>query len=70
MKFDPKELSARTITFFVLALLAVIFILQNFGTIDFKILFIKISMPSIIFSSLLLVIGFAGGLLYKGRRGK
>ncbi len=68
MKFDPKELNARTITFFVLALLALIIILQNLTGTAFKVLFIDIGMPRIFFFSILLGIGFAGGLLYKSKK--
>jgi len=52
----------------VLALCAVIFIVQNMFTTEFRILFITIQMPALIFYAVLLAIGFILGMLVKGKK--
>lgn len=65
---QPKNLATpKNITIVVLALLAVIFLIQNMNPTSFRILFIEIKMPGIIFYILLLGIGFVLGYLFSRR---
>lgn len=65
---EMKKLEPKTIVFIVLILLAVIFVIQNLGNVPFKILFVTVQMPGIIFYSLLLGIGFLLGFLFVNRK--
>ena len=62
--------NARTVTIFVLVILALIFILQNMTEAPFRLLFITITMPALILYALLLGIGFLVGFLFAGRKDK
>ncbi len=64
------NMDTRTILIFILVVLAVIFAIQNLTPIDFKLLFITISMPGLIFYALLVGIGFLIGYLFAGRKNK
>lgn len=61
-------MQTRLIMGIVLALCAVIFVIQNMHTATFKILFISIQMPALVFYAILLVIGFALGILIKNKK--
>lgn len=63
-----QKLETRTYVIIGLVVLAVIFLIQNFATATLNILFIKITMPSIIFYSILLGIGFLLGFLSKSKK--
>ena len=63
-----QKLETRTYVIIGLVVLAVIFLIQNFSTATLNILFIKITMPSIIFYSILLGIGFLLGFLSKNKK--
>ncbi len=61
-------MQTRLIMGVVLVLCAVIFVIQNMFEAKFNILFITITMPALIFYALLLVIGFALGVLVKSKK--
>ncbi|HPN81786.1 MAG TPA: hypothetical protein PLM00_00230 [Spirochaetota bacterium] len=61
-------MQTRMIMGVVLAVCAVIFIAQNMSDATFKILFITIQMPALIFYVLLLVIGFGLGIVVKSKK--
>jgi len=63
-----QKLEIKTYVMIGLVVLAVIFLIQNFATSTLKIFFIKITMPSIIFYSILLGIGFLLGFLSKNKK--
>lgn len=65
---EMKKLEPKTIIFIVLVLLAVIFVIQNLSNVPFKILFVTVQMPGIIFYTLLLGIGFLLGFLFANRK--
>lgn len=60
---------AKLITVSVLALLVVVVLLQNSGSIETKLLFVTVTMPRIILLSVTLLVGFVLGLLTAGRLG-
>ncbi len=60
-------MQTRMIMGIVLAVCAVIFIAQNMFDTKFKILFITIEMPALIFYVALLVIGFGLGIVVKSK---
>jgi len=63
---------AKLITIVVLAIIAVIIIVQNLETVDTKLLFITISMPRAVLLAVTWLIGMACGILIplKGKRSK
>ncbi len=60
-------MQTRMIMGIVLAVCAFIFIAQNMFDTKFKVLFITIEMPALIFYVLLLVIGFGLGIVVKSK---
>lgn len=61
-------MQTRIIMGVVLALCAVIFVIQNMANTKFNILFISIEMPALIFYVILLVIGFGLGIIVKSKK--
>ncbi|TKJ41228.1 hypothetical protein CEE37_06065 [candidate division LCP-89 bacterium B3_LCP] len=60
----------QTIALIVIALIALIIIIQNSHSVWFHLLFWRMSIPLIIIVPLMLLIGFAGGFLVAKMKGK
>ena len=61
-------MQSRLVLMLVLALCAVIFVVQNMFTTEFRILFVTIQMPALIFYAVLLAIGFVLGMLVSKKK--
>ena len=70
MKMDTIKPKFKLIALLVLAVLAVILVLQNTQMVMTRLLFVTVSMPLAALLALTLLIGFAGGVLAALKFGK
>ena len=70
MKMDVIVPKLKLIALLVLAVLAVVLVLQNTQMVVTRLLFVAVSMPLSVLLALVLLIGFASGVLVALKVGK